>query len=374
MTSTVDHEPVEQEDAGTERLVVVGASAGGVEALRKLVSALPADFPAPVLAVLHLPQASRTLLPHILDRASALEVREAKEGDHLEPGVVLIAPPGRHLLSYDGRVTLSAGPRENGHRPAIDVLFRSAARSHGRGLVAVVLTGALDDGTAGLIAVHARGGVGVVQDPDEALYPSMPRSAVQGAHPEHVLPLASIGSKLTELVTAELPDGHDHPVPSLMETEVRTAHHAPVSADRPEPLGPAAGLACPDCNGSLFWVEEGDLVRYRCRVGHAWSPQSLVARQSSATETALWTALRTLEEKASLTKDLGERAAAGGYGRSESVYSQQTADALRAATLVRQLLERVAEGTVLLDVPTSGVPHPDEQLHDEHLQDDQQHA
>jgi two-component system chemotaxis response regulator CheB len=354
MTSTVDREPVEQQHGRSDRLVVVGASAGGVEALRTLVASLPADFPAPVLAVLHLPQAARTVLPQILDRASALTVREAREGDRLEPGVVLIAPPGRHLICHGGRVTLSAGPRENGHRPAIDVLFRSAARSHGRGLVAVVLTGALDDGTAGLVAVHARGGVGVVQDPEEALYPSMPRSALQRAHPEHVRPLAGMAPLLQELVTADLPDAPGAAVSDLMEAEVATSDRTPVDVHAPEPLGPAAGLACPDCNGTLFWVEEGDLLRYRCRVGHAWSPESLVARQSSATETALWTALRTLEEKASLTHDLGERAGDQGHHRAQGVYADQSTDALRAAALVRRLLERVAEGTLDLDLPAPG--------------------
>jgi two-component system CheB/CheR fusion protein len=226
MTSTADREQVRQEHERAGRLVVVGASAGGVEALRRLVSALPADFAAPVLVVLHLPQSARTMLPQILDRASALAVREARHGDRLEPGVVLIAPPGRHLLCDDGRVVLSTGPRENGHRPAIDVLFRSAARSHGSALVAVVLTGALDDGTAGLVAVHARGGVGVVQDPDEALYPSMPRSAVQRAHPAHVLPLVEMAPLLQELVTADLPPDAPGPVTPLMEAEVRAGRGA----------------------------------------------------------------------------------------------------------------------------------------------------
>lgn len=336
--------------AGHGRLVVVGASAGGVDALRALVGQLPGDFPAPVLVVLHLPQAARTLLPTILDRASALRVREARDGDLLRPGVVLVAPPGRHLLSHDGGVLLSTGPRENGHRPAIDVLFRSAARSHGSDLVAVVLTGALDDGTAGLVAVQARGGVGVVQDPDEAMYPSMPRSAIDVAAPQHVVPLSEMPALLRDLVAAPVPPD-DRPVSDLMEAETQIARRAPASCVTPPELGPAAGLACPDCNGGLFWIEEGGLTRYRCRVGHAWSPQSLVARQASATETALWTALRTLEEKAALTNDLADRSASQGYDNSRTVFSEQSAEALEAARLVRELLQRVAEGSVDIDHP-----------------------
>ena len=244
---------------------------------------------------------------------------------------------------------LSTGPRENGHRPAVDVLFRSAARTHGRAVVAVVLTGALDDGTAGLMAVHARGGVGVVQDPAEALYPSMPRSAVERARPAHVVRLAEMPAVLGELVAREVPGGGPA-VPELLEAETAIALQAPVDVHEPRTLGPASGLSCPDCNGALFTIDDDGLSRYRCRVGHAWSPQSLAARQHSAIETALWTALRSLEEKAALTHDLAERAAAQGYARSRSAYIENAADALESAVLVRQLLERVAGGGLDLDV------------------------
>ena len=205
-------------------LVVVGASAGGVEALVQLLRGLPPELPAAVLVVLHMPPEARSALPAILARACALPVRPATDGAPLEPGTVHVAVPDRHLVVGDDEIRLPRGPRENGHRPAVDVLFRSAARAAGRRVIAVVLSGALDDGTAGMIAVRARGGVGIAQEPNDALYPSMPQHAREVGGADHVARADEMGALLGRLL-AEDAEWADQPEPSeLMEAETAMAN------------------------------------------------------------------------------------------------------------------------------------------------------
>ncbi|MGY1802369.1 chemotaxis protein CheB [Blastococcus sp. SYSU D00922] len=320
-------------------LVVVGASAGGVEALRQVLGGLPPDFPAAVLVVLHMPSSARSALPAILDRVCALPVRPAADGDRLEPGTVLVAVPDRHLMVEDGHVLLTRGPRENGHRPAVDVLFRSAARAAGRRVVAVVLSGALDDGTAGLIAVRTRGGIGVAQDPDDALYPSMPKHAADIGGAEHVVAADKMGALLGELLGEDV-EGLDAPPPSgLMDTETAMAYLDPDAMDADERPGTPSGFGCPSCHGALFSITEGGLERFRCRVGHAWSAEALAAEQSQALESALWMALRGLEERAALSLRMGERAEQRGHSLSAGAFRERHDEALRAAGLLRQLLQ-----------------------------------
>jgi two-component system chemotaxis response regulator CheB len=333
-------------------LVVVGASAGGVEALRRLVARLPHDLAAAVVVVLHIPASSRSALASILERAGPLPARQAQEGDRLERGRILVAPPDRHVIVADGQVTLSRGPHENGHRPAVDVLFRSAARAAGSRVVGVVLSGTLDDGTAGLVAIRERGGMCVVQDPDDATYAGMPQSAMEGDSPDAVLPVDEIAALLREVAGTRPPDDAQAPSP-LMDMEVAMAvpeDDALSAAERP---GVPSGFACPDCHGVLFEIDEGTLRRFRCRVGHAWSAHSLAAQQAAAVEGALWTALRALEEKAALSDRMARGAVERGHAMTASTFAEQALEARESAIALRDLIERTAD---LVPVPDPSVP------------------
>lgn len=327
-------------------VVVIGASAGGVEALRTLVSGLSPDFPAAILVVLHVPAKSPSALPAILGRVSRLPVAQATSDAKLKPGHIMVAAPDHHLIVFNDQVTLTRGPSENGYRPAVDVLFRSAARAFGPRAIGVVLSGALDDGTAGLVAIRSRGGVAVVQDPADALHRSMPQCAIEGASPEHVVPVREMPALLTSLVSEDVDAAVTPPPSALLQIETAMADlddEAMDAADRP---GDASGLSCPDCNGILFRIEDAGMTRFRCRVGHAWSPESLVAQQATAMESALWMALRSLEERAALTRDMSSRAADRGHVMSAESFAAERQEALEAARLVRELIGRVASGSV----------------------------
>jgi two-component system, chemotaxis family, protein-glutamate methylesterase/glutaminase len=316
-------------------IVVVGASAGGVEALKALTGGLPPDLPATVLVVLHLPRASPSALPAILDRVCPLPVRAAVDGDPLRPGVVLVAPADRHLLVIDGRVRLSVGPTENGHRPAVDPLFRSAARGYGPAVIGVVLSGARDDGASGAAAIARQGGVVVVQDPDDALHSSMPKAAIAAAAPQHVVGAAKLGPLLGELarsrpVTKTATD-------ELLDAEVRIAEFEQAAT---EELAEDGSYGCPSCGGSLVELPDGPVLRYRCRIGHAWSAESLLFEQDSALEGALWMALRSLEEKATLHGQMAAASQHRGASAAAARHSASAQEARRSAALVRRLISQ----------------------------------
>lgn len=317
-------------------LVVIGASAGGVEALREIARQLPEDFPAAVLAVVHFPADGTSMLPLILSRRGRLPAVHAEDGAELRPGTIYVAPPDRHLLVMGGRLRLSRGPRENGHRPAVDPLFRSAALAYGPRVIAVVLSGNLDDGTAGLAVVRRHGGATVVQDPADALYPGMPSSAVEAGVAQHVVPLAGIPGLLVTL--ANTPAEESPPVDDSLdryEDAVTGMREMPV---RGEPPGEPAGLVCPECHGSLFEIRDGELVRYRCRVGHSYGGETLLEKQTQQVEEALWTALQVLNERASLSRRTAERLERRGNVMVAERFRESASESDRLAAVVSGVL------------------------------------
>lgn len=326
-------------------IVAVGASAGGVEALQRLAASLPADFPACVLVVLHVPATGRSALPAILDRAGPLPAQLAVDGDRLRPGTIFVAPADRHLVVLEDRVALTRGPTENGHRPAVDVLFRSAARALGPRVAAVVLSGALDDGAAGAVAVAERGGLCLVQDLDEALYDGMPAATFTAVGAAKQCGVAEMPAILGEW-SRTLGDVVAGPPSALLDRETDMAELDPDAMHDPVRPGVPAGFGCPDCAGALYEIEDGGLRRFRCRVGHAWSPESLLARQTIAMESALWMALRSLEDKAALNTEMSLRAQEEGRGLVADRFQAAAAEAHRAAEMVRTLVTDIGTGDV----------------------------
>jgi two-component system chemotaxis response regulator CheB len=329
-------------------IVVIGASAGGVEALRALVGGLPAGLPAAVLVVLHIPPRSPSALPVILARSGPLPAEHAIEGQPLHYGRIYVAPADHHLVVSDGRVSLSRGPAENGHRPAVDPLFRSAARAFGERVIGVVLSGARDDGTAGLAAISRRGGLALAQDPADALHPSMPRSAIEHVDVHKSLPAAELGELIGELASRS-ERGHvrgPRPVDAQFDEELDEEIAVTEFAD-PDPtyLQHPAGFGCPSCHGALFALDGEPVPRYRCRVGHAWSPESLLDEQAGALEGALWMALRSLEEKSALSERMSLGARARGSSGTAERYAVAAADAASAAILIRDLILRLDQPT-----------------------------
>lgn len=318
-------------------IVVVGASAGGVEALRALVGGLPVDLPAAVVIVLHIPREAPSALPAILDRAGPLPARAATHGAHMEPATIYVAPADRHVLVADGHLHLSRGPAENGHRPAVDPLFRSAATTFGARAVAVVLSGNRDDGTAGTVAIARHGGACLAQAPDEALYPDMPRNVLAMVPEARALPAAKLGPAVEELVLRAAGRVPAPPDP-VVSAEVGIAALTPDMATHDVPGAVASPLSCPDCDGMLFRMPGAPQPRFRCRVGHAWSPASLAVEQDASVDGVLWSALRALEEKAALQRWLADDAATVGRDLSAARHRRNADRAASEASVLRRVL------------------------------------
>lgn len=290
-------------------IVVIGASAGGIEALREIIGTLPVDFPASVFVVQHTGPDAPGILDVILRRAGNLPTISPRDKEHIRPGYVYVAPPDKHMLIEPSRICLSRGPKENRFRPAVDPLFRSAARVYGPRVIGVVLTGGLDDGTAGLWAIKQLGGTAVVQDPEDAVVPSMPASALRYVNVDHVEPLKRIAPLLVHLTATDVENKGVLEVPENLGIEIKIAKQHPALDEDVRNLWEKSSYTCPECHGVLLQFKENGRDRFRCHTGHAFSSDSLLANLTENVENSLWTTIRTIEESVLLLRHLAKHVA-----------------------------------------------------------------
>lgn len=286
------------------KVVVIGTSAGGLGALKKLISQLPKNFPLPVLVVRHIsPDATGNTLLDALNNLNTLKCKQAKTGSDLKPGHLYLAPSDHHLMiGEDRKILVTKGAQENRSRPAIDPLFRSAAVTFGSGVIAVLLTGYLDDGTSGMKAVKRCGGTCIVQNPDDAEYPAMPRNAMNNVKIDHCVPIAEMGALLYQLIPVKLQTRK--PVPADVLTEAKIAGRVLSDLSSVNQLGDQVPFNCPGCGGVLWKIEKDSSLRFRCHTGHAYTAASLLAEQTRKIEETMWTALRMFEERKNLLMEM----------------------------------------------------------------------
>lgn len=316
-------------------IVVIGASAGGIGALKEITSGLSADLDAAIFVVVHVSPDSSGLLANILNRRSKIPAHQAEDGEAIRPGRIYVAAPDRHLLLESNEVRVVNGPRHNRHRPAIDLLFRTAARHFGERVVGVVLTGFLDDGSSGLLAIHNAGGTTIIQSPDDAEVASMPKSALEQVQPDYCVPLTEIANIINRLAGVEAkPMAH------------RSNHKKKTQKKRTQ-----TPFTCPDCHGTIWEVEENGDICFECRVGHSYSPEGMFQANDEDVERSLWVALRSLEESAALERRLAETAQKRGRTHAYKRFAERANERTHHAAVLREVLlgskrrQSEAEGT-----------------------------
>ncbi|MBA1274033.1 chemotaxis protein CheB [Stutzerimonas azotifigens] len=325
-------------DSETRNIVVIGASAGGVEALTALFKALPRDLPAAFLVVLHVPSHTPSVLHRVLGLASSMPVLPAKDGQLLEAATVYVANADRHLMLDGNGIRVTRGPKECRVRPAVDVLFRSAALTHGARTIGVLLTGALDDGTAGSWVIKDRGGLLLVQDPSDAMQGSMPQSAIEHVEVDFVGTIGALARRLGELIGTpvaiqpERSDSGRHEIENVIAIKGNGIEAGVMG------LGKVSKYTCPDCHGVLVQIDEGPIVRFRCHTGHAFSMKSLIAEVNAAIDNGLWDTLRAVEERVLLLRQMADLAQRSGFPEDAANCRVQAADAQKRLEPLRELV------------------------------------
>ncbi|HKD38385.1 MAG TPA: chemotaxis protein CheB [Pirellulales bacterium] len=318
-------------------ILVIGGSAGAVEPLRSLIRSLPADFDVAVFAVLHVPPDYESLLPEVLATPRGLPVEFAQQGQRIEPGRVSIAPPDHHLMLRADRMEVTHGPRENHSRPAIDPLFRTAARAFGSRVVAVLLSGMLGDGTAGFLAVRNAGGYTIIQDPGEAAFSEMPQKALRIAGADEILPSDKIPARLIQLAQQRPGGAHmdtNDPIDEMPEV-VNHDKNDQVDGKR---IGQPSLYTCPECGGVLWQVDGGPPLRFRCHVGHSYYGETLWTEQAEGLEAGLWISVRSFMEKATLARQLAAQNRRGGKEKVARKFEEEAEAVEGYANLIRERL------------------------------------
>ncbi|MEZ0603802.1 chemotaxis protein CheB [Paraburkholderia sp. IW21] len=319
-------------------IVVIGTSAGGVQTLRDLFGLLPHDLPAAVLVVQHTPPYAPSKLHEIIARTTGLHVSPAVDGSALQAGTVHVAVADRHLMVENGVIRLTRGPKESRARPSVDVLFRSAAAWFGDRVIGAVLTGALDDGTAGLWAIKDRGGLAFVQEPAEADFSSMPESAIQHVDVDFVGPVAALAGKIAASVSEEYEPAATIGGKWRMERENQISASGKGIENGVMDLGPVSKYTCPDCHGVLVQINEGSIVRFRCHTGHAFSMKTLIAGVNAAIDIGLWDTLRAVEERIMLLRHMAATAEGTGNLEEAGRCRTQADEAERRLNPIRELV------------------------------------
>jgi two-component system, chemotaxis family, protein-glutamate methylesterase/glutaminase len=321
-------------------IVVIGASSGGFEAIKKLISQLPANLDASIFIVWHIAPAMRGVLPEVINRLGTLPAAHGVDGERIETARVYVARPDHHLLIEDGILRVTKGPRENRFRPAIDPLFRSAAVSYNNRVIGIVLSGALDDGSAGLWAIKQAGGLAVVQDPQDAEVPSMPEAAMRAVQADHILPVDEMGALVTRLVQEVV----ERETPASTNGEPKTEKEIKVAMDEDrtnynlQELGELSIYTCPECHGVLTSIREGKLVRFRCHTGHAFSADTLLAAISEQIEDNLWSAIRIVQENVFLLNHMGDHFAEHNQPKVAALYFKKAKEARQRAEYLKNLV------------------------------------
>ncbi len=322
--------------ADNQRIIVIGGSAGGFEAFKTIVKELPANFNASIFIVWHMSPDVPGILPHVLNRLNTIYAAHAYDNEPVKPNRIYVAPPDHHLLVEEGKVRITRGPKENRFRPAIDPLFRSAAYAYGGHVIGVVLSGGLDDGTAGLWTVKKYGGIAIVQDPHDAEVPSMPQNAMRHVHTDHCVPVANMARLFVRLTKEKLTDK-----PNIMKDE-QTKKEIQVAAANNSmetglfAMGELTPFTCPECHGVLAKLKDGNISRFRCHTGHAYSGDVLMASIAENIEASLYNAMRGIDESIMLLNHIGDHFAEANQPKVAAEYFKKATEAKSRSELVRK--------------------------------------